>query len=169
MLRHLCRSSVTLFLDKNCLHKTSVELPELMVITLCCGGSPGLIMVVTFIVFLFFSSKMFGWYHSPRYFQLVIHNRNSISYFESQDSVVSIAARLRVRFLARARGFPLLQNIQPCSRVHRASCSMGTTVLSPKIKRPEREADHLPPSTARLRMCRTVPLLPHMSSWRSEE
>jgi hypothetical protein len=28
---------------------------------------------------------------------------------------------------------------------------MGTTVLSPKIKRPEREADRLPPSTAKVK------------------
>jgi hypothetical protein len=28
---------------------------------------------------------------------------------------------------------------------------MGTTVLSPKIKQPEREANHLPPSTAKVK------------------
>jgi hypothetical protein len=129
-----------------------------MVITLCCGGSPGLIMVVRLYIriFLFFSSKMFRWYHSPCYFQLAIHNRDSISYFESQDSVVSIAARLWVqilwvRFLTGARVFPLLQNIQTCSGAHWASCSLGTTILSPRIKRQERQADHLTPCTAKVK------------------
>jgi hypothetical protein len=112
-------------------------------------------MVVRYEIFLLFWSKIFGWYHSPRCFQLVIHNRDYISYFESQDSVASIAARLRVlifwvRFLAGARFFPLLQNIQTCSGAYRASCSMGTTVLLPKIKRPEREADLLPSSAAKV-------------------
>jgi hypothetical protein len=95
-LRHLCRSSYLIFRWKLCLHKTSVERPEVTVITLCCGGFPGFMVVRLYIFLYFFWNKMFGWYHSARYFQFVIHNRDSISYFESQDSVVSIAARLRV-------------------------------------------------------------------------
>jgi hypothetical protein len=110
---------------------------------------------VRYEIFLFSSSKICGWYHSPRCFQLVIHNRDFISYFESLHRVISIAARLRVviswlRFLAGTRFFSLLQNIHAFSGTYRASCSMGTTVLLPKIKRPEREADRLPPPTAKV-------------------
>jgi hypothetical protein len=36
------------------------------------------------------------------------------------------------------------------------------TAPSPELKRPKREADHSPPSSAWLRMNGAIPLLPHM-------
>jgi hypothetical protein len=39
--------------------------------------------------------------------------------------------------------------------------------LSPGVKRQEREADHLPPSSAEVKKGGAIPPLPHISSWRS--
>jgi hypothetical protein len=34
------------------------------------------------------------------------------------------------------------------------------------LKRPERESDHLPPSSAKVKNCGVLPPLPHMPPWR---
>ena len=52
--------------------------------------------------------------------------------------------------VAGARGFSLLQSIQTTSGVHPSSSSGGTRVSSPRIKCSEREANHLPPSNAKI-------------------
>jgi hypothetical protein len=53
-----------------------------------------------------------------------------------------------VRFPAGAGNFSLLHRVQTGSEAHRTSYRMGTGAVSPQIKRPEREADHLPPPSA---------------------
>jgi hypothetical protein len=41
--------------------------------------------------------------------------------------------------------------------------------LSPRLKRPGREADHSPPSSAEVKNGGAIPPLPYMSSWHSAE
>jgi hypothetical protein len=80
----------------------------------------------------------------------------------SRDSSVGIATRLgmkgrgvRVRFSAGARDFSLLHAVQTGSGAHTAS----------RLKRPGREADYLPPSTAKVKNGGDILLLRHTSSW----
>jgi hypothetical protein len=47
--------------------------------------------------------------------------------------------------------FSVLQIVQAGSGVHTTSYPMGNGALSPGIKRPEREADHSPPTSAEVR------------------
>jgi hypothetical protein len=54
-----------------------------------------------------------------------------------------------VRSPARAKDFSSSLCVQTGSGAHPASCTMGTWVLSPRVKaRPGRDADHSPPSSA---------------------
>jgi hypothetical protein len=53
----------------------------------------------------------------------------------------------RVRIPEGARNFSLHYSVQNGSGAHPASCPMGTRDSFPGIKRPRREADHLPPSS----------------------
>jgi hypothetical protein len=71
----------------------------------------------------------------------------------------------RVRFPAEKRKCSLLHGVQTGSGVHPASYPMGTGALSQEIKRPRREADHSPPSTAAVNNRGTIPPLHHTSSW----
>jgi hypothetical protein len=74
---------------------------------------------------------------------------------KSRDSSVGIALGYglddrgsRVRFPAGAGNFSLHHRVQNGSGAHPASYTMGTAALSPEVKRPEREVDHSPPSSA---------------------
>jgi hypothetical protein len=76
----------------------------------------------------------------------------------SLDSSVSIALGYgledrgsRVRFPAEAGNFSLNHCVQNGSRTHPASYSMGTVGSFPGVKRPQREADHSPPSSAEVK------------------
>jgi hypothetical protein len=60
-------------------------------------------------------------------------------------------------FLVSTLSRPALGPIQPLTQ-----CISG--VLSPGIKRPEREADHSPPSSAAVKNCGAIPPLPRTSS-----
>ena len=53
--------------------------------------------------------------------------------------------------MAGAMGFSLLQSIQKTFGVHSSSSSRGTRVPSPRIKCSGHEANHLPPSDAKIR------------------
>jgi hypothetical protein len=53
-----------------------------------------------------------------------------------------------VRYPAGAGNFSLHHRVQAGSGVHPASYPMGTRGSFPGVKRPAREADHLPPSSA---------------------
>jgi hypothetical protein len=77
---------------------------------------------------------------------------------KSRDSSVGIALGYPlddrgsgVRFLAGAGNFFLHHRVQNGSGVHPASYPMGTGTLSLGVKRPSREADHLPPSDAEVK------------------
>jgi hypothetical protein len=61
--------------------------------------------------------------------------------------------------------FSLLHSVQTGSGAHPESYPMGTGALSPGVKRPGREADHSPPSSADVKNGGAIPLLPHMPSW----
>jgi hypothetical protein len=67
-----------------------------------------------------------------------------------------------VRFPAGERNVSLLHIVQTGYGALAASCLMGTG-----LKRPEREDDHSPPSSAEVKNGGTLLLLFHMSSWRS--
>jgi hypothetical protein len=54
----------------------------------------------------------------------------------------------RVRFPAGAGKFSLHHRVQNGSVAHSASYPMGSGALSLRVKRPGREADHSPPSSA---------------------
>jgi hypothetical protein len=47
--------------------------------------------------------------------------------------------------------FSLLQIVQNGSEVHPTSYPMGTGALSPGVKRPRREVDHSPPTSAEVK------------------
>jgi hypothetical protein len=71
----------------------------------------------------------------------------------SSDSIVSDYGlddrAIRVRSPAGAKDFSSSPCVQTGSGVHLASCTMGTGGLFPGGKaRPERDADHSPPSSA---------------------
>jgi hypothetical protein len=56
---------------------------------------------------------------------------------------------VRVRFLAGARDFFPIHSVRTGSGVHPASYPMGILgILSLRIKKPGREADHSPPCSA---------------------
>jgi hypothetical protein len=57
----------------------------------------------------------------------------------------------RVRFLAGAGNFPLHHRVQNGSGAHPASYPMGTRGSFPGVKRPGREADYSPPSSAEIK------------------
>jgi hypothetical protein len=81
---------------------------------------------------------------------------------EIGDSVVCIATGCGMdgRGSNLGRGKSFVHNVQTGSGAHPASYQMG-------IKRPGREADHSPPSSAEVKNGGALPPLPHMSSWHS--
>jgi hypothetical protein len=95
-------------------------------------------------------------------------------YDESRDSSVGIVLGYglddrgsKVRFPARAGNFSLHHRVQTGSGAHPVSYPMGTGALSLGVKRPGREADHSPPSSAGgQRMSGAIPPLPNTPSWR---
>jgi hypothetical protein len=79
----------------------------------------------------------------------------STASFKSRDSSVGIALGYglddrgsRVPFPAGAGNFSLHHHVQNGSGAPRASYQMGTRGSFPGVKRPGREADHSPPSSA---------------------
>jgi hypothetical protein len=89
---------------------------------------------------------------------------------QNRDSSVGIALGYgledrgsRVRFPARAGNFSLLRTAlgptQPPIQWVPGALSLG-------VKRPGREADHSPPSSAEVRECVELPPLPNTPSWR---
>jgi hypothetical protein len=85
---------------------------------------------------------------------VVVHSR-----LKSRDSSVGIALGYglddwgsRVRFPAGAGNFSLHHRVQNGSGAHSASYPIGSGRLIPRgVKRPCREADHLPPSSAEVK------------------
>jgi hypothetical protein len=61
-----------------------------------------------------------------------------------------------VRFPAGSGNFSLHHRVQNGSGSHPASHPMGTRGSFLEIKRPEREADHLPPSSAEVKAFQTA-------------
>jgi hypothetical protein len=77
---------------------------------------------------------------------------------KSRDSSVGIALGYglddqgsRVRYPAGAGNFSLHHRVQNGSGAHPASYTMGTRDSFPGVKRPGREADHSPPSSAEVK------------------
>jgi len=60
-----------------------------------------------------------------------------------------------VQFPARAGILSLRHRVQIGSEAHTASCPVGTRGLSPRVKRPGREADHSPQSSAEVKNSRS--------------
>jgi hypothetical protein len=58
-----------------------------------------------------------------------------------------------VRFSEEAGNFFLRHRLQTGSGAHPTSYTMGTGALSLGIKRPRRESDHSPPSSAEVKEC----------------
>jgi hypothetical protein len=75
-----------------------------------------------------------------------------------------------IRFPVGAGNFPLHHRVQNGSGAHPASYTMGTRALSLGIKRPGREADHSPPSSAEVKEWVELYLYFHnMPSWRGAQ
>jgi hypothetical protein len=72
--------------------------------------------------------------------------------YKRWDSSFGIATTYAVRLPTGARYSSLLHSVQTVSGAHPASYSIGTGGLSPGVKRPGREADNSPPSSAESRM-----------------
>jgi hypothetical protein len=86
----------------------------------------------------------------------IIHNLPIVT--QSRDSSVGIALGYglddrgsRVRFLAVAGNVSLHYRVQNGSGAHPASYPMGTRGSFPGVKRPGRESDHSPPSSAEVK------------------
>jgi hypothetical protein len=73
-----------------------------------------------------------------------------------------------VQLSVEALGLSIFQSPQTSSGNTRPSIKRTLRAFPPGIKRPEREADHLPPSSP-LRMSEARILLPHMPSWHAQE
>jgi hypothetical protein len=58
----------------------------------------------------------------------------------------------------------ILHSVQTGSGAHPASFSTGIEIISQGVKRPGREADHSPPTSAEIKNGGAIPLLPHVSS-----
>jgi hypothetical protein len=88
------------------------------------------------------------------------HNHSSVGIARSYglDGRGSIPGRGMI-FLFSIASIPGLRPTQPPTQL-----VPGT--LSPGVKRPGREADHLPPSSVDVKNGGAVPPLPHTSSWR---
>jgi hypothetical protein len=78
----------------------------------------------------------------------------------SQDSSVGIATSyglddrmIGIRFPTGAGNFSLRHSVQTGSRAHSASYPIVAGALSLGVKRPGREADHLPASSAKVKEC----------------
>jgi hypothetical protein len=86
----------------------------------------------------------------------------------SRASVVGIAMGwvAGIRFPARARDFFLLHSFQTGSGAHPASYPMGTGSPFLGLKRPGREADRSPPSSAEVKSAGDMLPFRHTSSWR---
>jgi hypothetical protein len=88
---------------------------------------------------------------------------------------VSLGYRLddrgsRVWFPARAGNVSLHHCVQIGSGSHPASYPMGTKGSFPGVKRPGREADHSPPSSAEVKECVELYLQSHNTpSWRGAQ
>jgi hypothetical protein len=90
-------------------------------------------------------------------------------YFRDQ-SVLKATGRVNgVRFSAEATDCSLFHSVQAGSGAHPASFPMGTGggagVLSPLVKRPEREAGHSFLCSAEVKNSGAIPPLQRMSSW----
>jgi hypothetical protein len=71
-----------------------------------------------------------------------------------------------VRFPAGEKDSSSSLCVQTGSEAHKASCTMGTGVLSRGKARPERDADHSPPSSANVKNEKLYLLSPQASPWR---
>jgi hypothetical protein len=97
--------------------------------------------------------------------------------YKSRDSSVGIALGYglddqgsRVRFLAGAGNFSLHHRVQNGSGAHPPSYPMGTRCSFPGVKRPGREADHSPPSSAEVKEWAELYLhFPNTPSWRGAQ
>jgi hypothetical protein len=68
--------------------------------------------------------------------------------------------------LGAGQEFSLHHRIQTGSEANPASYPVGTGVLSPEVKRPWREADHSPPSSAKVKNAWRYTSTPNTFSWR---
>jgi hypothetical protein len=76
----------------------------------------------------------------------------------------------RVRFPTGAGNFSLHQRVPNGSGAHPASYPMGTSGSFRGVKRPGREADHSPPSSAEVKKCVVLYLhSPSTPSWRGTQ
>jgi len=74
-----------------------------------------------------------------------------------------------VRFPAGAKSFSLRHRVQTGSGAHSATYPMGTEALCLGVKWPGREADHSPPSSARVKECMELYLHSPNTSWRGAQ
>jgi hypothetical protein len=96
---------------------------------------------------------------------------------QNRDSSVGIALGYglddrgsRLRFPVGAGNFSFHHRVQNGSGAHTVSYPMGTRVLSLEIKRPGREADHSPPSSAEVKEYMELYLQSHNTpSWRGAQ
>jgi hypothetical protein len=75
--------------------------------------------------------------------------------------------KAEVRFQAAANDFSLLHSVRTGSGACPTSYPIrAAEVFSPEVKRPNREADHLRPSSTEFKNGGAIPSLPDTSSWR---
>jgi hypothetical protein len=72
-----------------------------------------------------------------------------------------------VRFPAVSINYSLLRRVQTGSEAHPESYLMGIRGFSQGVKRPRRDADHSPPSSAEVKDYVYIHPLSHTSSWHS--
>jgi hypothetical protein len=92
---------------------------------------------------------------------------------ESRSSLLGIVAGYRldyrgsgVRFLAGAGNVSLLHRVQTGSGPHPASCPMVPGAVPSVVEWPRSEADHSPPSSAKVKNAWSCTSNPNTPSWR---
>jgi hypothetical protein len=65
------------------------------------------------------------------------------------------------------KNFYISMSSRPALRPTQSSIQWIPAAVSPGVKRPRREADHSPPTSADIKKTWVYTLLPHTSSWRS--
>jgi hypothetical protein len=120
----------------------------------------------------FFCIHLFKEAHHTRLcisYAIIFSIYSTFNYTSTCDSLVGIATGYGLDGLGSISGrvkFTPLHSVQADYGAHPASYGMCTGYLSPWVKRPGREADHTPPSSAEVKNGGAVPPLPHLSSWR---
>jgi hypothetical protein len=82
-----------------------------------------------------------------------IYRDSSLMFESGKLEDTGMVWMIGVRFPTEAGNFPLRRHVHTGSGAHPASYPLSIGGFSPGVKRPEREANHSPPSSAEVKEC----------------